>query len=61
MVLIYDGSLEHVRFSDKYFEFDNSFDVTKFPQQIEIPVLMHMCAPCSEIPSNLSTMLDTEK
>ena len=37
--------------------FDDSFDVTKCLQQIEIPDLLHMCAPCSELPSNISTML----
>ena len=33
-----------------------SFDVTKCLQQIEIPDLHYMCAPCSELPSNISTM-----
>ena len=37
-------------------EFDDSFDVTKSLQQIEIPDLLHFCTPCSELPSNISTM-----
>ena len=35
---------------------DNSFDVTKCLQQIKIPKLLYMFAPCSEQPSNISTM-----
>ena len=34
----------------------NCFDVTKCIQQIEIPNLLHMYAPRSELPSNISTM-----
>ena len=30
---------------------DDSFDVTKRLQYIEIPDLLHMCATCSELPS----------
>ena len=43
-------------FSKKKVGFDDSVDVTKCPQLIEIPELLHMCAPCSELPSNKSTM-----
>ena len=38
----------------------DSFEITKSLQQFEIPDLLHMCAPCSEIPSNICTMLKTE-
>ena len=34
-----------------------TFDVTKCHQQIEIPDLLHMCAPCSELASNISTII----
>ena len=37
--------------------FDYSFDVTKCLQQLEIPDLFHMCAPCSELPSDIRTMV----
>ena len=40
----------------KKFGFKDSFDVTKCLQQIEIPVLLHMCAPSSELSYNISTM-----
>ena len=43
-------------FPKKEIEFDDSFDVTKCFQQIEIPDLLHMCAPCSELSSNILTM-----
>ena len=33
-------------------------DVTDCLQQIEIPDLLNMCAQCSEIPYNLSTMTE---
>ena len=36
--------------------FDDPFDVTKCLQQIEIPDLHHMCAPCFKLPSSISTM-----
>ena len=39
-------------FSGKNFGFD---DVSKCLQQIEIPDLFHMCKPCSELPSYIST------
>ena len=44
-------------FSDKKFGFDDSLDVTKCLQRIEILDLLHMCAPCSELPSDISTMI----
>ena len=49
MVLILNGSSEHVAharkklgFSEKKIEFDDSYDVTKCIWQIEIPDLLHM-------------------
>ena len=33
-----------VKFPKKIFGFDDSFDITKCLQQIEIPDLLHMCA-----------------
>ena len=41
----------------KKIRFDDSFDVTKCLQQIEIPRLLHMCAPRSELPPNISSMV----
>ena len=38
-------------FREKKIEFDDSFDVTKCIQQIEVPYLLHMCAPISELPT----------
>ena len=40
-------------FSEKKYQIDGSFIVSKCLQQIEIPDLLHMCAPCSELPSNI--------
>ena len=52
MVLMYDGSSEHVEhIYGKKRSFDDTFDVTKCLQQIEIPDLRHMCASRSELPS----------
>ena len=42
-------------FFNKIFRFDDSFVVTKCFQQIKIPDLLHVCAPCTELPSNIST------
>ena len=57
MGLIWDGSSEHFAHVWRSFpKFDDSFDVTKCLQVIEIPVLIHMFAPCSELPSNNRTM-----
>ena len=39
---------------------DDSFDVNKCLQQIEIPDCLHMWVPCSKLPSNISTMFTTE-
>ena len=36
--------------------FNVSFDITKRLQQIEIADLLHVCGPCSELPSNINTM-----
>ena len=44
-------------FSEKKSGFDDSFDVTKCIKQPEMPDLLHMCEPCSELPSNISIML----
>ena len=38
-------------FSEKNTGFDDSLDVTYCLQQIEMPDLLQMCAPCSELPS----------
>ena len=39
-------------YEEKKIEFNDSCDVTKCSQQIEIPDLLHMCATCSELSSN---------
>ena len=39
-----------------YVGYDDSFDVTKCLQQIEIPDVLHMCAQCFELPSSISTL-----
>ena len=41
MLRTYD---ENKVFFDKKIEFDDSFDVTKCLQQIEMPDLLHLCA-----------------
>ena len=41
----------------KQIGFDDSFDVTKCFQQIEISYLLYMCALFSELPSNISTTM----
>ena len=33
-----------------------TLSITNYLQQIEIPELVHMSAPCSQLPSNISTM-----
>ena len=38
--------------------FDDSFDVTKCLQQIEMPDLLHVCAKWNEQPSNIETMIN---
>ena len=43
-------------FSDKKFGFDDSFDVTKCLQQIEMSDLLHVCAYLNEQPTNLKNM-----
>ena len=43
-------------FFEKKIGLDESFDVTKCFQQIEISDLLYLCAPRSELPSNISTM-----
>ena len=40
--------------------FDDSFDVTKCLQRVEISYLLHMCAPCSKLPSDISGMIITQ-
>ena len=39
------------------FGFDDSIDLTQCLKQIEIHDLFHMCAPYTELPSNISTIL----
>ena len=50
-----------VFFWRKKIGFDDSFDVTKCLQQIEIPDLLQMCAQWNKQPSNLQTMDNPEK
>ena len=65
MLLLQDGSSEHVtnvwckigHFREKKIEFDDSFDVTKFLQQIEIPYLLHKSALWNAQPSNNKNMV----
>ena len=45
-------------FPRKRLRFDDYFVITKCLQQIEISSLLHMCAPCSELPSNISTLVE---
>ena len=70
MVLVLDGSSEHVVHASniivlsrkKKIGFDDSVNETKYIQQIEIPDLLHiMCATCSELLSNISTMIKSKK
>ena len=44
-------------FERKKIEYDDSVDVTKCLQQIEIPDLLDICPWCSELPFNKSTMI----
>ena len=41
----------------KTIEFEDSLNITKCLKQIEISDLLNICAPCSELPFNISTML----
>ena len=36
-----------------------SVNVTKCPQHIKLPDLLHMCAPFFDLPSNISAMQHT--
>ena len=47
-------------FSEKKIGFDDSFDVTKCLQQIEMPDLLHVSAKLNEQPSNIKTMPDMQ-
>ena len=40
----------------KIIGFDDTFDVAKCLQHIEMPDLFHKCAPCSDLPSIKSSM-----
>ena len=53
------GMKKNRSFPRKKIGFDLSVDLTKCPQQIVIPDLLHMCATCSGLPSNISTMAFT--
>ena len=44
--------------SGKNTGFDDYVDVTKCLQQIEKPGIFNMCAQCSELPFDISTMID---
>ena len=46
-------------FSGKKIAFDDYFGGTQCLQQMEIPDLLHICAPCSELPSYISNMQNT--
>ena len=65
-VLIQDGSSVHVahiwknRSFLKKNQINDSFDVTKRLQQIEIPDFLHMRTLCSDLPSYISTKVLTE-
>ena len=41
----------------RFFGFDVFVDVTECLSQIEILGLLHTCAPCAELPSNISSMV----
>ena len=45
-----------VFFRKKKIGFDVSFDITKCLKLIKMHELLHMCAPCSELTSNISTL-----
>ena len=50
MVLILDGSLEHVAYvckENKVNSVDTAFDVKKCFKQIKLTISLHTCAPCS--------------
>ena len=64
MVLIQYGSSEHVAhvwsnigLFQKNIKFNDYVDVTECLWQIEIPDILHVCAQCSELPSNIGTMM----
>ena len=64
MVLIQDGSSEHVAHvwsKIGFFREEIFFDETKCLQQIEILDLLHMCAPGSKLPSYIDTINKTEE
>ena len=48
--------MKNMSFPKKKIGFDNSFELTKCLQQIEIPVLLHICAYGIEQPSYIKTM-----
>ena len=59
MVLISDGNLEHVAYVGRktdLFWCVTVLDRNKLNNQIRYPRSLHMCAPISELQSNLSTM-----
>ena len=47
---------ENKVFFPKKIGFDDSFDVTKCLQQIEMPDLLHVCATSNEQPSIIKTV-----
>jgi len=57
MVFIQDGS-SRMKYNRTLLR-EKSVDVTKCLQQSEIPDFLYMYAPCSELPSNISTMFLT--
>ena len=58
--MMFTCEVKYRLFREKKIGFDNSFDVTKCLQQIKIPGLLPMCAPCSELPSYISTTLSID-
>ena len=62
MVLILDGNSEHVATvsrkqdcSELPFKVANALGLKICPNQIVLPILLHTCAPISELPSHIST------
>ena len=63
MVFIHDGSWDngaHVWSKIVHSWKKNSYRITKCLQQIKIPILLHVCAPCSEIPSKKNTTVRSQ-
>ena len=64
MVFILDGNSEHVAtvprkqdFSELPFKVATVLGLKKCLNQIVLPILLHTCAPISELPSHINTMV----